>query len=112
MIWVVCALLIVAYFYRLNALHGRLIDIDDLEYQTIEYKIAINQAEWPEFANVPGIGEKLARSIIVYRRDHGPFQSVDELQNINGIGPAKLDALRPFLLPISAAPQSSNPGSH
>ncbi|RRV11937.1 MULTISPECIES: ComEA family DNA-binding protein [Stutzerimonas] len=41
-----------------------------------------------------GIGETKAKAIIAYREEHGPFSSVDELLEVNGIGSATLDKIR------------------
>jgi competence protein ComEA len=32
-----------------------------------------------------------------YRRDNGPFATVDDIINVKGIGPKKLEKMRPFL---------------
>ena len=40
-----------------------------------------------DLRRLPGIGEKRAQDIVDYREAHGPFQSVDELDNVSGIGP-------------------------
>jgi competence protein ComEA len=40
-----------------------------------------------------------ARRLVAYRQEHGPFKSVDDLINVKGIGPKKLEKLRPFLAP-------------
>lgn len=37
-------------------------------------------------AGIKGVGDKKAQAIIQYRKDHGPFKSVDELANVPGIG--------------------------
>ncbi|HHV54388.1 MAG TPA: helix-hairpin-helix domain-containing protein [Firmicutes bacterium] len=57
-------------------------------------RISLNQAGIAELVALPGIGPELARRIVEYRETHGPFTSVDELQNVPGIGPAKLGELR------------------
>ncbi len=57
-------------------------------------RIDLNRADAPELERLPGIGPSLAQKIIDYRDDHGPFQQVDDLLNVPGIGPAKLDAIR------------------
>jgi competence protein ComEA len=69
---------------------------DDEVAQPTPYndRININSAEAPELEQLPGIGPALAQSIIEYREQHGPFESIDELINVPGIGPAKLSNLR------------------
>lgn len=41
-----------------------------------------------------GIGKTKADAIVTYRNEHGPFASVDELLEINGIGKALLESNR------------------
>ena len=36
---------------------------------------------------IDGVGLKRAQAIIVYREQNGPFDSVDQLVNVQGIGP-------------------------
>ncbi|MBI1732579.1 MAG: ComEA family DNA-binding protein [Gammaproteobacteria bacterium] len=52
--------------------------------------VNINTAGKAELMAVRGIGEKRAEAIIAYREQHGPFKSVDDLENVQGIGPAIL----------------------
>lgn len=42
-------------------------------------------------AGISGVGEKKAEAIIKYRKEHGPFKSVDELVNVPGIGEKTVD---------------------
>jgi competence protein ComEA len=49
--------------------------------------VNINTAEAPALmAAIKGVGEKKAQAIVQYRKQHGPFKSVDELANVPGIG--------------------------
>ena len=41
----------------------------------------------------PAIGPATATAIIAHRERHGPFTSVDQLLEVRGIGPAKLEQL-------------------
>lgn len=83
-----------------GGLQGRMIEIDRAEIQTASFQVDLNEADWPELAQLPGIGETLARRIVESRGTDGPFIDHDELQRIRGIGPKTLDRVRPFLLPM------------
>ena len=49
-------------------------------------KININSATKEELMTIPGIGEAKAESIIKYRNEHGNFQKIEEIKEVNGIG--------------------------
>jgi competence ComEA-like helix-hairpin-helix protein len=49
--------------------------------------------------SVPGVGPVTAQKILDYRQQHGAFGSVDELDAIAGIGPARLEQLRGLVAP-------------
>lgn len=55
--------------------------------------VNINTADASELAQLPGIGEVLARRIIDYRRIHGDFTALEQLTNVEGIGQGKLEAI-------------------
>jgi competence protein ComEA len=59
--------------------------------------IHVNSATAPEPEALPGIGPALAQAILEYRDSHGPFRSFDALLNVPGIGPAKLEVMRPWI---------------
>ena len=42
-----------------------------------------------------------AQKIVDYRTQHGPFTSVDDLDAIPGIGPARIDNLRGLVIAVS-----------
>ena len=58
--------------------------------------IDINTAGLYDLQRLPGIGEKRAQAILDYREEHGPFQTVDELDAVEGIGQGILDGLRDY----------------
>ena len=56
----------------------------------------VNTAGTAALEELPGIGPALAAAIVEHRQSHGPFASVDELVEVSGIGPAKLERIRPL----------------
>jgi len=54
----------------------------------------INIADVEELTELPGIGETLAGRIVAYREEHGPFLHIEGLQNVEGIGPGKYEAIK------------------
>jgi competence protein ComEA len=57
-------------------------------------RLDLNSADHAQLRQLPEVGDKLAGRIEAYRRSNGGFRSVEELQNVEGIGPARLHALR------------------
>ena len=56
--------------------------------------VNINSASETELVALPGIGPSKARAIAEYRQQQGGFKSIDDLQQVKGIGPATLEKLR------------------
>jgi competence protein ComEA len=56
--------------------------------------VNLNRDDAKELERVRGIGPKTAQRIVLYRREHGPFRSVDELTEIKGIGGKTLEKIR------------------
>jgi competence protein ComEA len=57
--------------------------------------VNINQADAESLAlAIKGVGHKRAEAIIEYREQYGPFQSVDELTQVQGIGEKLLEGSR------------------
>jgi competence protein ComEA len=91
------------YWLDQAVLRERLIDIEKASPLDAGFRVDINSADWPELAQLPEIGESLARQIVAWRGAHGPFKDVSDLRRIKGIGPKKFEAIRPFLRPIVQA---------
>ena len=89
----VLVLCLLAYVNRLprktvvQPVHAVQTDLYDL------VRVNINAADAEELMSLPGIGEVLAERIIKNR----PYQSVDELLRVEGIGEATLEQLRPLV---------------
>lgn len=60
-------------------------------------RININEADAERLQMLPGIGPVKAEAILEYRREKGPFSSVDELLQVKGIGEKTLEKLRPHI---------------
>jgi competence protein ComEA len=56
--------------------------------------ISLNRADATQFQDLPGVGPVLAERIVAYRQANGPFQAVEDLLDVPGIGEAKLAAIR------------------
>ena len=91
---------IAAWYVIKGGLSGHLVDIDQAGPLEAQYAVDINTAEWPEFMPLPDVGETLARRIVEYRASNGPYQSIDGLLEVPGIGEKKLASMRPFLFPV------------
>jgi competence protein ComEA len=59
--------------------------------------VNINSADQLTLETIPGIGPVTATAILEYRERVGPFGSIDELIEVSGIGPATLEAMRPYV---------------
>ncbi len=57
-------------------------------------KININTATLAQLMTLDNIGEVIASRIIAYRTEHGPFTSIEELLNVEGIGPTRFENIR------------------
>ncbi len=59
--------------------------------------IDINTADQDELEQLPGIGPAKAGAIIAYREEHGPFQTVEELANVEGISEEMVKDLSSYI---------------
>lgn len=82
---------------------SQLINVDEATRFGNVFAVDINRATVDELAILPGIGPKLAREIVDFRTANGPLSRPEDLLNVPGIGPQKLEAIRSFLAPMSEA---------
>jgi|ERR1700733_10356658 len=99
------AVSLAGYWISHGALRGRLIEIDHAPAQSAHFAVDVNSAQWPELAELPGVGPTLARRIVESRQTQGPYLDHEDLRRVRGIGPATLERMRPYLLPMA---ESSN----
>ncbi len=59
--------------------------------------VDLNTADLAALESVPGIGKSLSQRILTFREKNGPFQSVDDLMKVQGVGEKSIQKLRPYL---------------
>ncbi len=59
--------------------------------------ININTAEAATLETLPKIGPSMAQRIVAYRQEHGPFQTIADIQQVPGIGPSIFAAIEPYI---------------
>ena len=64
---------------------------------TSELRVDINHADVTELSKLPGVGEQVAKRIIAYREENGPFEKAEELMNVRGIGEKSFLKLQPHV---------------
>jgi len=57
-------------------------------------KLDLNEASLSELEELPGIGFILAQAILDYREVHGLFSSMDDLNQVPGIGPDRIEGVK------------------
>lgn len=60
-------------------------------------RIDLDRADVTEITRLPRIGPALAQRLVAWRAQHGVFGGLARLDSVPGVGPALLDALRPFV---------------
>src|SRR5262245_24924109 len=59
--------------------------------------IDLNRANKAELLQLPGVGEHTAEAILLAREERGSFRQVDDLREVKGIGPMRLERIRPHV---------------
>jgi competence ComEA-like helix-hairpin-helix protein len=88
---------------------GRLTEVDRAEPLTARFEVDVNSADLPELMQLPGIGRKLAQQIVASRQSDGPFAVPGDLLRVDGIGPKKLEQIRPYLRFASGDSNAAGP---
>ena len=60
-------------------------------------RININKASVEELVELPRIGQAVAKRIVVFREENGPFKKVEDLKSVRGIGDKVFDQIRPSI---------------
>ena len=76
---------------------GENVLIEEKTSATHTKKININKASVEELENISGIGPSLASKIISYRDSNGKFNSIEELKNVSGIGDKKFESIKEYI---------------
>ena len=61
--------------------------------------LSLSSATAEQLETLPGVGPVLAQHIVEYREQHGGFTSVDQLQDVNGIGERRFADIKPKVTP-------------
>jgi competence protein ComEA len=85
------------HWLRLSRWGTAPIELSSQEPREYYYSLDINSASWVEWAQLEGIGEKLARRIVADRDERGPFRGPADIGRVRGIGPKLLERIHPFL---------------
>jgi competence protein ComEA len=59
-------------------------------------QVDLNTATQEQLQTLPGIGPAIAQRIIAYRTEH-PFQNVEEVQQVKGVGPKIYEQIKPLI---------------
>ena len=65
--------------------------------EEITLLVNINTASIAQLSALPGIGEGFAERIVEYRETVGPFDSVEDLLSVEGIGYGRLEAILDYI---------------
>lgn len=62
-----------------------------------ELRVNLNEAGVDEIAKLPGVSKDLAREIVKYRIENGPYLRLSELLRVKGMTFRKLESMRPYI---------------
>lgn len=83
---VVCFIGLLSFIFSILILAPKITFAEVSEEVISEAKININNATQEELAQLKGVGEKLAKRVIEYREQHGPFEKIEDILKVKGLG--------------------------
>nr|HID58201.1 helix-hairpin-helix domain-containing protein [Desulfobacterales bacterium] len=75
----------------------KILDITPRKRLILGLRLDVNRLSADDLALVPGISSGLARRIVAYREEYGPFKSWEDLLPVKGIGRKNLERLKQYL---------------
>ncbi len=99
--------LLTIHWLRLSRWGTVSIELTSQQPREYFYSLDINKASWVEWAQLDGIGEKLAKRIVADREERGPFRDADDVRRVRGIHARQLESMKPFLRGGSATEVAS-----
>ena len=62
----------------------------------------VNRASVDDLLQIPGLNFRIAQNIVQYRSSQAPFDTIDDLTNVSGLGQVTLERIRPYITVGSA----------
>lgn len=92
-----CAIVASIFIYYQRYKEAQTYKFKKVSNEVHQYRININSAKLKELDNLPGIGPSMAQRIIDHRNQNGPFQSLDEITKVKGIGAKSFEKIKGFI---------------
>ncbi len=103
--WLLVALSTAAAAGHMFQIVGQRLGVPPDRLERADYIVDVNSAPQHELEALPNVGTALASRIVQYRQAQGPFDQLEDLQLVRGVGTRTLEQLRPRLsLSSSASP--------
>ncbi len=94
---VLSGLIAILSWYGCRGQGHQVVDVDDVSSHVVPYRVQFSTATWQDLAQIPGIGEVLARRIVDARNRGCQLETLDDLRAVHGIGPQKLIELGNYI---------------
>lgn len=104
---VALVVLMTIHWLRLSRWGSISVELTSQQPREYFYSLDINSASWVEWAQLDGIGEKLAKRIVADRDERGPFRDANDVGRVRGIHFKQLESMKPFLRGGSATEVAS-----